>query len=376
MEKAGLYIHIPFCEKKCEYCDFYSVTRLDDLEAFIGALQTEMRLYAPTVEDWLFQTVFFGGGTPSLLSESQLEKIWKAIHNNFRIAPGAEVTLEANPGTLNRNKLNFARQLGFNRLSMGVQSFNAPELLFLGRTHTAHQALENFYQARDAGFQNINLDLMTAFPGLTPAHFANTLRQASQLKPEHISCYTLIFEPGTPFYRKKELGILKPVAEEQEARYYQMALEFLEAQGYHSYEISNFAIGEAFRCRHNLIYWEHYPYLGLGPSAHSFWKGIRRANKRSVKSYISDLKKEQLPLQMSERLNSEQLNFEYIFLHLRLKEGIPLTEYRKRFGIELLEKYGRTVHRLKQEGFLAVENDRLALTRKGWLVADAVSAYF
>ncbi|MEL6823125.1 MAG: radical SAM family heme chaperone HemW, partial [Calditrichota bacterium] len=239
-KQNGLYVHIPFCIRKCEYCDFYSITQFDQVDAFVDALQLEMQLAAPARNDITFTTVFFGGGTPSLLSEEQLSAIWQTMNSCFHISSNAQITIEANPGDLGYTKLDFLRKLGFNRLSMGVQSFVESELKFLGRIHSPEDVEENIGFARKAGFNSLNIDLMTSFPGITPESFQYSLNKALSFGTEHLSCYTLIFEPGTILYKRMKKGEVRPLENEQEAEYYEMARETLEAQGYGQYEISNF----------------------------------------------------------------------------------------------------------------------------------------
>jgi len=376
MQKAGLYIHIPFCEKKCEYCDFYSITRLDEMDAFVQAVVREMELRAPEVANLKFETVFLGGGTPSLLNEQQIRYLWGNIQRLFQIDPEGEFTLEANPGTLDRNKLGFLYDLGITRLSLGVQSFNPSELKFLGRIHSVQEVFDTFELARKIGFRNINLDLMTAFPGITPQSFAHSLQQALALSPEHISCYTLIFEPGTPFYKKMQAGILHLYPEEKEAAFYEQARQILEPAGYIQYEISNFAKGDQHRCRHNLIYWQHDPYLGLGPSAHSFLNNQRWANFRSLNKYINQLKNDQLPVDFQESLSNEDLIFEHIFLRLRLREGIELTDFRERFGLDFVSEFQEQIRQLSQENLIKSDRNRVYLTETGMMLADSIATYF
>ena len=375
-QNAGLYIHIPFCEQKCGYCDFYSITRLDLVATFVRALIKEMELQASAFQSVQFQTVFFGGGTPSLLSPTQMDQIFKAIGRCFNVHPEAEITLEANPGTLTREKMEHYRELGINRLSLGVQSFQTKELNFLGRIHTREEVIHNMTLARQVGFQNINLDLMTAFPGLTPESFQQTLKQAVALLPEHISCYTLIFEPGTPFYHQLTKGQIHSVSDEEEAAFYQQARQFLEKHGYLQYEISNYARGEAFICRHNCIYWEYQPYLGLGPSAHSFFDNQRWANVRSLQSYIRKLAAAELPIRFRESLTLEQQIFEYIFLHLRLRRGLDLKAFRERFGTDFTIRYRETLDRLLNNGLIEPPNGFIKLSETGWLMADSIATYF
>ncbi len=376
MDAGGLYIHIPFCEKKCGYCDFYSLTALHYRSEFVDALLKEISLVAPRFSHLLFDTVFFGGGTPTLLNIDQLEKIWSALHKNLKIAADGEFSIEANPGTVELKKLCALRHIGFNRLSMGVQSFQPEDLEFLGRIHTTEEALENFAAARTAGFQNINLDLMTAFPGLTAERFRKTLETTIELQPEHISCYTLIFEPKTPFYTKMKQGILKPVENDREAAFYHQANHLLSEAGYTAYEISNFARKPGWRCRHNLKYWQHNFYLGFGPSAHSFFPPKRWWNARSLSGYLHAMKENKLPRDSEEQLDQKTLEFEYIFLHLRLKEGIDLADYRERFQAELTGKYAAAVAELSDEGMIKTDRQQLRLTQKGWLLADEIAQHF
>ncbi len=372
----GLYIHIPFCHSKCGYCDFYSITQLELMDAFVEGLRKEIHLRAPQYNSITFNTLFWGGGTPTLLPEKHLQHIRNALFSHFNISPDAEITIEANPGTLSPEKLALLRSLGFNRLSMGVQSFNPGELEFLGRIHTVADVLENFQAARNAGFRNINIDLMTAFPGITESSFKNTLQEAVHLFPEHISCYTLIFEPGTVFYKRMEQGELQPLGEDEEAGYYEFARDFLNRYGYQGYEISNFSRGEEFVCRHNLIYWQHHPYIGLGPSAHSFYQQKRFSNKRSVLAYLKDLQKERLPIGFVEELSLEKQMFEFVFLRLRLRQGIPVHEFKKRFGVDFFQQYDETLQKLMSENLIEQNGDTVRLSEKGWMIADTVAAYF
>lgn len=373
---AGLYLHIPFCHQKCEYCDFYSLTQLEQIDAFVEALLTELRLRADMASATHFDTIFLGGGTPSLLNAGQLERIWQTLHQHYHIDPDGEFSLESNPGTLDLAKLQHMKSLGFNRLSMGVQSFNPAELSALGRIHSVDEVYDNFENARAAGFENINLDLMTAFPGITPDSFQHSLNEIIRLRPEHISCYTLIFEPNTILYKRMLRGETGPLSNDEEAGYYEIAREFLGSAGYEQYEISNFSRGKQMRCRHNLIYWQHLPYLGFGPSAHSFWDQRRFANKRSLMVYLQKLKAGELPLDFSETLSENDLMFEYIFLNLRLKDGVDLQVFRERFGQEIDQQYGEVLRELQQKDLIELGETHLRLSKQGWMVADDVAAYF
>jgi putative oxygen-independent coproporphyrinogen III oxidase len=376
MNKAGLYLHIPFCLKKCGYCDFYSITRLQQQNDFTEALVQEMGLLSPQYKHLEFDTIYLGGGTPSLLSTKQLEYIWLNIQNYFTVSPQGEFSIEANPGTIDQERLSALRQAGFNRLSLGVQSFYESDLNFLGRIHSVREIYEGFESARQAGFENINVDLISAFPGLTGERFQSTLQKAAELRPEHISCYTLIFEPNTPFYRRLKLGELQSLSADEEAGFIEISNQELLKRGYTTYEISNYAISVDYFCQHNLKYWEHQPYLGLGPSAHSFISPRRWKNHRSVTKYIHSLKNDLLPIAQQETLNTDDLEFEYIFLHLRLREGLNLVDFQDRFRADFIEKYRIPLEKLDEAGLIDLHDRQLRLSDRGWLLADEVSSFF
>lgn len=376
MEKAGLYLHIPFCLKKCSYCDFYSVTQLEEQENFIQAIGKEMELLSAEYRQIEFDTIYLGGGTPSLLSTKQFEILWENIHRFFQISEDGEFSIEANPGTIDREKLSFLRQLGFNRLSLGAQSFSEKALKFLGRIHTVRDIYEGFTAARQAVFENINLDLISAFPGLTHREFRNTLQKAAELESEHISCYTLIMEENTPFDQRRLKGEFSELSADDQAIFIEIANQELTRQGYQVYEISNYARSAEYFCRHNLKYWTHQSYLGLGPSAHSFFSPRRWKNHRSLSAYLQSLSLNTLPVEEQEIVGEDLLEFEYIFLHLRLKDGINLTDYQQRFNKNLLQNYHFPLKRLQQAGLLEILQDRLKLSERGWLLADEVSSFF
>jgi oxygen-independent coproporphyrinogen-3 oxidase len=376
MNKAGLYLHIPFCLKKCGYCDFYSITRLQQQNDFVEALIREMALLSPQYQHLEFDTIYLGGGTPSLLSTQQLEDIWQNIQHYFSISSKGEFSIEANPGTINKEKLIFMRQIGFNRLSLGVQSFNETDLKFLGRIHSLQDIYDGFDSARQVGFENINIDLISAFPGLTHERFRITLQKAAVLKSEHISCYTLIFEPNTPFYHHLKQGELPALTADEEAVFIDISNQELLQAGYTAYEISNYALSADFFCRHNLKYWEHQPYLGLGPSAHSFISPRRWKNHRSMTRYLESLANNSLPIAQQEKLSNDDLEFEYIFLHLRLKEGLNLVDFNNRFQADFTEKYRTPLEKLNGAGLIDVYNQQIKLTDQGWLLADEVSSFF
>lgn len=331
---------------------------------------------APELQDYQFQTIFFGGGTPSLLTQSQLERIWNTLFRHFNIMDDGEFSIESNPGTLEYDKLKHFRELGFNRLSMGVQSFHPSELKFLGRIHSVEEVYENFENARKVGFTNINVDLMTAFPGISEISFRESLRQALSLETEHISCYTLIFEPGTIFYKRMLSGKMKPLTEDEEAVYYEIAADALGGHGYQQYEISNFSRCPELVCRHNLIYWKHQPYIGFGPSAHSFLGNTRFSNRRSLTAYIKTMRDGTSIVDFEETLSQEELMFEYAFLRLRLKEGLSLKDFQQQFDLDFMNVYNKPITQLRENQLIELDDNHVRLSAKGWLIADTVAAYF
>jgi oxygen-independent coproporphyrinogen-3 oxidase len=376
MKKAGLYIHVPFCEKKCGYCDFYSVTNLALIDRFLDALITEIRLISPAYKDWIFDTIYIGGGTPTLLNQPQISRLWTTIFNHLSIVEGGEFTIEANPGTLDEEKLSFLKNLGINRLSLGAQSFQESDLRFLERIHTLEDIYKNFEAARKAGFQNINIDLITALPGLTHDRHQLSLQEVVSLYPEHISCYSLIFEPNTPFFERLTRGELIALDSDTEADFHLSTKNYLEHRGYMAYEISNYAQNESVICQHNLKYWSHHSYIGAGPSAHSFISSKRWSNGPSIKEYIDKLDQQILPVHHRELVSPDKLEFEYIFLHLRLRKGIDLSHYQKKFKEQFTKKYEVAVDHLVESQMIQIREDRLSLTSKGWLLADKIASEF
>jgi oxygen-independent coproporphyrinogen-3 oxidase len=376
LDAAGMYIHIPFCTKKCGYCDFYSITQLDLIDEFVKALVKEIRLTARDHTSLTLETVYLGGGTPTLLNNHQLETIWNSLHQHFKVNPQGEFTIEANPGTLDETKLRFLKYLGLNRLSLGAQSFHANHLSFLERIHSVNDILENFKAAREAGFDNINIDLITAFPGLSLDQFRQTLHQVIPLNCEHISCYTLILEPDTTFYERYRRGELNHLNSDQEADFYELTNHVLEDAGYTAYEISNFAQDSSWQCQHNFKYWNHEPYLGMGPSAHSFMQPYRWKNVRNLNQYLEQLQNDQLPVNQKEKLSGDSLEFEYIFLQLRLRKGLNILDYSKRFHKDFKETYSDRLMQFLSSGMLEQDGNYLRLSKQGWLLADEIVSSF
>jgi oxygen-independent coproporphyrinogen III oxidase len=379
---AGLYLHIPFCEHKCIYCDFYSVAPKEHPDAyralinrFLLSLHREIKLRA---DDHRFRTsyktIFFGGGTPSLLSASNMNEILNMLNSSFSIADGAEVTLETNPGTVDEQKLRDFRQAGVNRISFGVQSFHDDDLKFLTRIHSASQAKEALKSARRAGFENLSIDLMFSLPNQSLGRWESNLEQAMELDPAHISCYSLIIEPNTPLARMVESKQIAPLPGEQDAELYEFTMEFLSAHGYEQYEVSNFA-KPGFRSQHNSGYWNHDHYLGFGPSAHSFWDARRWWNVSNVVEYSQRLEHDVLPVSGEEQLVTEQLIEEEIFLGLR-GDGIDTTEFTRKYRLEFLTSFSQIIVELVAERLAMFVGPRLKLTSKGYLLCDEICSSF
>jgi oxygen-independent coproporphyrinogen-3 oxidase len=367
----GIYIHIPFCLSKCHYCDFYSVCTVSKLPAFLEALFKEMELYRGRIEPC--DTVYVGGGTPSILDPGQMETILTGVRETFQLAPNSEITLETNPADLDQPSLASMRGMGVNRLTIGVQSFDQAILDFLGRRHSTHQAISAVEAARSAGFTNIGLDLIYGVPGQTMGAWLETVRSALAFEPEHLSCYQLTVEPETPLGIRYQQGAFSMPDENEQYDFFMSTAALLEGAGYIQYEVSNFARGMAFASRHNQKYWDHTPYLGLGPSAHSFVAHQRWWNYRSVDRYIAALRSGRPPVEASERLTMEQLQLEALFLGLRQKKGIHLGDYAARYQCDLLSHSGAHVTRLQQEGLIVVEHGYLRPTRAGLAVADGLA---
>jgi oxygen-independent coproporphyrinogen-3 oxidase len=366
--EVGIYIHIPFCEKKCFYCDFYSLENHSQRKEFVGSLIKEIELFSMNhSQHYKVDTIFFGGGTPSLLTANEINRIMESLYKYFDISSGVECTMECNPGTVNLESLLRYRQIGVNRLSFGVQSFFDDELKFLSRIHDSHQATEAVVLARKSGFENINLDLMYGLPNQTIARVAANLVKTVELNPDHISAYNLIVEPGTPLYASVSFGEVKPLDEATEAQMYQLTMSFLEDNGYGHYEISNYS-RTGFQCRHNLKYWNCEEYVSFGPSAHSHLDGVRWWNVSSLSNYISSLSEDKLPISAKESLTETQLIDEFILLQLR-QGKIDLRVLKDKFAIELVPDF---VWDLEANGYANVSDGRFLLTERGFIVCDKI----
>jgi oxygen-independent coproporphyrinogen-3 oxidase len=373
---AGLYIHIPFCRKKCRYCDFYSVTDSSLQPGFLKALQREMRLAAASHPALSFDTLYLGGGTPSALAVGAVEDIINAARRIFSFLPDTEVTVEVNPGTVDFDSLQRLRQAGASRLNVGVQSFRDRNLAFLGRIHSAIEAERVLEWSHAAGFENIGIDLIYGIPGQTKDSWKIDLVRALDCGLSHLSCYSLTFEPGTALEADLRRGKFTAAGEGRVAALYLQALEVLGRGGFEQYETANFARTRSRRSRHNYKYWSFSPYLGLGPSAHSFIEPKRFWNCADVDRYIRQLDNGRLPIEASETLTREMLLTESVYLGLRLIDGIDMSAFSDRYGIDFMEHFDSKSAAFEQEGLLTTTNGRCRLTPRGMLLLDAIAAAF
>ncbi|HTZ39359.1 MAG TPA: radical SAM family heme chaperone HemW [Syntrophales bacterium] len=365
---AGLYVHIPFCRSKCAYCDFYSITDTRLVEGYLRALTAEMKLYRDHTD--CFDTVYIGGGTPSCLEPRQIAGILRQSRQIFAIAPRCEITVEVNPGDTDVAFMKDLRDAGVNRVSIGVQSFDDTLLGLLGRRHSGRDGVEAIGAARMAGFDNLSIDLIYRVPGQTLEMWRQTLEEALRFHPEHLSCYELTLEEGTPLARAITAAKDRLLGEDDGYRFFSMTSDFLEGHGYTHYEVSNFARHPSLASRHNSKYWDHSPYLGLGPAAHSFQETRRWWNQRSLERYIHDLENGHFPLGGKEDLTQEDLRLEALYFGFRTIRGIRCKEFTQRYGMDLLREKGPHLQCLRDEGLVSLQGNLLAPTRRGLALAD------
>jgi len=406
----GLYIHIPFCARKCPYCDFNTYARLEPLyEAFTQALCRDLGRWAARLDGRTVDTVFLGGGTPTVLSSDQLRRILKQVHDRFELAVDVEISSEANPGIEDRGQFALLRSLGVNRLSMGVQSFQAEELDFLGRIHDAEDALRAYDAATEAGFDNINLDFMFGLPRQSLEAWNDSLDKALDLAPRHLSLYSLIVEPDTPLAHWVETGQTPAPDDDLAAEMYEIAMSRLREAGYEQYEVSNWARGAGSACRHNLLYWRNQEWVGVGPGAHSHLRfptrlrrettgdlsflfgdscdrvtgsgapaaAVRWSNVKGVQGYIRRVEADESPVSFHEELPAEVSMGETMMLGLRLvRVGVPFARFETMHGQPMRAAFGLSLDRLRDAGLLESDGERVRLTPKGLLVGNRVFSEF
>lgn len=377
-KEISLYVHIPFCIKKCNYCDFLSFAgcSMVEQETYMQQLFREIECYRDVSKDYVVKTIFIGGGTPSVLQEELVEQLFRQIQAVWQIAEDAEITMECNPGTLTTRKLAEYRTCGINRLSIGLQSADNKELKRLGRIHNYEQFIANYKLAREAGFRNINVDIMAALPGQTQNSFGKTLAKLVELQPEHISVYSLIVEEGTPFADDPE--VLKDLPSEAvERRMYRYTKSILNSMGYERYEISNYA-KPGYACKHNQVYWTGGEYLGFGLGAASYWNGMRFENTRDIQDYVknwdgADINK--IRRNIVPDTQKSQME-EFMFLGLRLMRGVSKIEFEQRFGVSMEEVYGTVIQKYGKQGYLTWNHNYLKLTDAGIDVSNIIMADF
>jgi len=371
LKDSALYIHIPFCDHKCIYCDFYSIITSDNISTFLKSLKKEIeyfsRLYS---KDRIFTSVFFGGGTPSLMQPEYLKEILNHLKKYFNVDENAEVTMETNPGTVDKEKLKMFRDAGINRISIGIQSFDEDELKFLTRIHDKKTAIQTVTDAEEVGFENISVDLIFNLPNQTKEKWIKNLETANKLPIKHISTYSLILERGTILNKMVLDGNVKMQDEDYDADLYETTIDFLLSNGYYQYEVSNFT-KSGYECVHNNSYWRYKDYLSFGTSSHSFVNGKRWWNYSSLKKYISEIELNNHAIMNSENINDEQMHDEYVMLALR-SSGLNINDYKKKFSDDWIKRNNSYFELLKNEQHLIIDSNWIKLTSKGYAVCDEI----
>lgn len=375
-KQIGLYIHVPFCKAKCHYCDFNSFACKESMiPQYFDALKKEIYMISEKVKDCSIKSVFIGGGTPSYVDGIFIDEIMKICKNAYELEKDAEISLEANPGTLSVEKLETYLKAGINRLSIGFQAWQKQLLKKLGRIHSQEDFVRNFKEAQRAGFKNINVDLIFGVPGQSLQQWIETVENVVAMGPSHLSCYSLKIEEGTVFDKKVESGELVPVEDELDREMYYQAIEILSRKGFRHYEISNFALPGS-ECRHNLIYWNAQEYLGLGAGAHSYFKNKRFSNTCGIDEYISKISAGIIPSENIEQISLEDSQSEFVILGLRLTEGIDVSVFKQRYGKDIFTVYPEQIDKLLQESMLELYGTKLRLTAKGLDLANQVFMEF
>lgn len=367
---TGLYIHIPFCVSRCRYCDFYKETTFEreQVQRFLASLENELRRLPKSFAP---DTVFIGGGTPTVLDSGDYMRMLEGIHRQINLSNVIEFSSEANPGTLTKEKLMAMRQGGINRVSIGVQSFNDKALRLLGRIHNAQTAIDGYHMLRDAGFDNVNIDLIQSIPGMKPIDVLMDAQQLVDLSPEHISYYNLIYEPGTPITADRDAGRLAEPDEDEEADNYFAVKDLLENAGYTHYEISNFS-KPGKPCNHNVLYWQGGEYFGCGPAAYSHWDGIRFGNVSDLTGYCDRISAGEKPFDEVEKLTSEDKARETLVMWLRLLKGVDFNEFKDVSGFSVEELCGDSLTSMIEEGLIKRAGNRIALSRDALFVSNGV----
>lgn len=372
----GLYIHIPFCVSKCKYCDFNShKINLEEKVKYLEDLKEEMKLYKKEIGDNEIDTVFIGGGTPSILTKEEIKLLFDNIKSNFKLKNNAEITMECNPGTLTVNKLKVMKECGVNRLSIGLQAVQNNHLKYIGRIHTYEEFEENYNQAKNVGFENINIDLMYALPNQKKEDWMESLEKVVKLNPTHISAYSLILEEGTELFNMYERNEFKLLDEDADIEMYEYTINYLKMHGYNQYEISNYA-KEGFECKHNILYWKCENYLGLGVSASGYLNNTRYNNISDLDEYNKLIHSGKKPIEWQEKLSIKDEIEESIFLGLRMNEGIKFKMFYEKYDFNFEEEYKNEINKLKNMNLIEIRDGVLKLTQKGREISNSIFVEF
>ncbi|HEL5883892.1 TPA: oxygen-independent coproporphyrinogen III oxidase [Clostridioides difficile] len=387
----GLYVHIPFCVKKCKYCDFNSYKMdIDSKKRYIEDLKIEMELYSNKLykdnkyknkeccslnKNDKITSIFVGGGTPSILTSDEIREVFISIKEMFDIDENAEITIECNPGTLTLEKLKTMKEIGINRLSIGLQAIQEKYLNFIGRIHTYEEFEKNYKDALSVGFKNINIDLMYSLPNQTLCDWKETLEKVVHLNPTHISAYSLILEEGTELYNMYESNKFELIDENVDIEMYEYTINYLKSKGYNQYEISNYS-KEGYNCEHNILYWECEHYIGIGAGASGYINENRYNNVESLEDYHLSLVKREKPIQENEILSEKDMIEEKIFMGLRMNKGIKFEDFKKKFGIDFREKYNKQIEMLLARKLINQSFEGIQLTQKGREISNSVFIEF
>ena len=372
----GLYIHIPFCVTKCKYCDFNSFKiDLNEKIKYLNYLGEEMKLYKEEIKNREIDSVFVGGGTPSILNENEINILFEKIKENFNIKSNAEITMECNPGTLTLNKLKAMKKSGVNRLSIGLQAVQNHHLKYIGRIHTFEEFEKNYHDAKQMGFDNINIDLMYALPNQSREDWMESLEKVVKLNPTHISAYSLILEENTELFKMYERDEFNLLDENTDIEMYEYTINYLKSHGYNQYEISNYA-KDNFECKHNVLYWKCEEYVGIGASASGYFNGIRYNNICELDNYEKMILEGEKPIEWEEKLSIKDEIEESIFLGLRMNEGIQISDFKEKYNFDFEKEYKNEIEKLSKMELIEIDNNLMKLTQKGREISNSIFVEF
>ena len=372
----GLYIHIPFCVTKCKYCDFNSFKiDLNEKIKYLNYLGEEMKLYKEEIKNREIDSVFVGGGTPSILNENEINILFEKIKENFNIKSNAEITMECNPGTLTLNKLKAMKKSGVNRLSIGLQAVQNHHLKYIGRIHTFEEFEKNYHDAKQMGFDNINIDLMYALPNQSREDWMESLEKVVKLNPTHISAYSLILEENTELFKMYERDEFNLLDENTDIEMYEYTINYLKSHGYNQYEISNYA-KDNFECKHNVLYWKCEEYVGIGASASGYFNGISYNNICELDNYEKMILEGEKPIEWEEKLSIKDEIEESIFLGLRMNEGIQISDFKEKYNFDFEKEYKNEIEKLSKMELIEIDNNLMKLTQKGREISNSIFVEF